>query len=244
MNWVIRIDAGAEDASGYLRANDGRLSMFSRVLEEIHGGSATGDRQHWSARIPVRRDDLVHTAEHAVIYAERLALDAAVRQVGLPEWPITRTEVLTELLGTSDATRLLGISRQRLHELRQSGRFPAPAADFGSTPVWLRSALDGFAARRSRQPGPRPRQAVAYIADDGAKHSFTATADEQTGVVWVPVSLAATEPALSWILDLDLPASPRDGMNGPAVFRVPRWKWASWIDDDGRARPGSFPGRR
>ena len=74
------------------------------------------------------------------------------------------------------------------------------------------------------------------MAADGTAHRLTATADERTGTVWVPVSLAATQPQLQWILELGLATSPRDGLSGPAVFRVPRWEWVLRVAEDGTAR--------
>jgi len=86
-------------------------------------------------------------------------------------WPVIRTEAVEEntfhaqlevsnfpsILGTTEVTELLGVSRQRLHELRNSRRFPAPAYEVAATPLWIRSTVDSFLAGWERKPG-RPVQ--------------------------------------------------------------------------------------
>ena len=37
------------------------------------------------------------------------------------------------------------ITRQRLHQLRQSGKFPEPDRELIATPLWMRSTLKDFA---------------------------------------------------------------------------------------------------
>jgi hypothetical protein len=239
MQWTVLVEGEAPDA-GQL---DGRsltqqqIVTFSRVLA-VHGGEASAAGQHWSARVVVPGDEPlvpVHSAEQAAVYGRKLVLDAA-GQVGLPDWPIVRTEVVPGLLGAQEAAAALGVSRQRFHQLRQSGRFPVPVTELSSGPVWSRSMVESFAGRWLRSPGPRPARTAAYRSSDGTAYQLTATMAERTGTVWVPVYLAATDPALRWILDLGLPSSPRDGTAGLAIFRVPRWEWVQRIADDGTPR--------
>jgi predicted DNA-binding transcriptional regulator AlpA len=239
MQWTVLVEAEAPEA-GVL---DGRgltpqqTAAFSRV-RAAQGGEASGSAKHWSARVVIVGDEPlvpVHTAEQAGVYGRKLVLDA-VGQVGLPEWPVLRVEVVPGLLGVQEAAAALGVSRQRFHQLRQSGRFPVPVTELGSGPVWSRSAVESFAGRWLRSPGPRPARTASYRAPDGTTHQLTATATERTGTVWVPVPLAVTDPALSWIPGLGLPSSPRDGTAGPAVFRVPRREWSRRINEDGTPR--------
>jgi predicted DNA-binding transcriptional regulator AlpA len=244
MQWTVLVEADAPDAGQF----DGRnltqqqTAAYSRVLA-VHGGEASGQAQHWSARVIVEEDEPlspVHTAEQAAIYGQRLVIDAA-RQVGLPGWPAVRVEVVPGLLGAQEAAAALGVSRQRFHQLRQSGRFPVPVTELGSGPVWSRSVVEGFIARWLRSPGPRPAQTATYRAADGTRYQLTSTAAERTGTVWVPVSLAIAEPGLQWILDLHLQSSARDGSTGPAIFRVPRWEWARRITEAGTLRAVPAP---
>lgn len=248
MQWTVLVEAEAPSA---MQPEDRdltrqQIAAFSRLLA-LHGGEASGEARHWSARLVVTEGEPpspVHTADQAATYGQKLVLDAA-GQVGLPEWQIAGVKVVPELLGAQEAAAALGVSRQRFHQLRQSGRFPVPVKELGSGPVWLRSMVDSFAERWLRSPGPRPAQTVAYQASNGTRYQLTATAAERTGTVWVPVSLAATDPGLQWILHLKLPSSPRHGTAGQAIFRVPRWEWAQRVTEAGTlcAAPTSQPPR-
>jgi hypothetical protein len=244
MQWTVLVESEAPDAAQL--DNRGltqqQTAAFSRVLA-VHGGEASGAAQHWSARVVVTEGEPlvpVHTAEQAGVYGRKLVLDA-VDQAGLPQWPVVRVEVVPGLLGAQEAAAALAVSRQRFHQLRQSGRFPVPVIELGSGPVWSRSAVESFARRWLRSPGPRPARTAAYRAPDGTTYQLTATAAERTGTVWVPVPLTVTDHALRWILDLGLSSSPRDGTGGPAIFRVPRWEWARRITEDGTPRAATVP---
>ncbi len=61
-----------------------------------------------------------------------------------------------ELAGVSEIAELLGVSRQRIRELRTQEGFPAPLAELKSGPVWSLASLDLFRRSWSRKPG-RPR---------------------------------------------------------------------------------------
>lgn len=154
--------------------------------------------------------------------------------VGLPAGSIRCTGVIPALLGSGEVAAKLGVSRQRLHELRSSGRLPAPLAELSNGPIWFSQAIEAFAARWVRRPGPRPGKTVRYVASDGKVHNLVATADERTGTVWIPAWLAM-QPTLRWIIDeLGLPTSAEGGETGAAIFRVPRWEWMARIDEHGR----------
>jgi hypothetical protein len=242
MTWVVQIEAEAPPGLPGLAQPGTLIRYFSRMLA-AHHGAAAGQERHWSARVVIPRDEPVspvHTAEQAAFAGKKLVVNAA-RTVGLPDWPVVRAEAVPDLLGAQEAATVLGVSRQRLHELRRSGQFPVPLAELGNGPVWSGPAIRHFLARWMRLPGPRPAGTAAYQAGDGTIHPLTATADERTGTVWVPVWLAMAEPQLQWIAGLGLASSPRDGTSGPAIFRVPRWEWAQRITEAGTARAGLVP---
>jgi hypothetical protein len=93
------------------------------------------------------------------------------RQVGLPPVALVSRQVvhadvfhvqlettcLSDLLGTAEVCCELGITGQRLHQLRQSGRFPEPRRELAATPPWMRSTLKDFTVGWRRTPGPTPR---------------------------------------------------------------------------------------
>jgi len=66
-----------------------------------------------------------------------------------------------ELLAATDVAELLGISRQRVHQLHsERADFPAPYARLGSGPIWTRPAIEAFDKRWTRKPG-RPARAAS-----------------------------------------------------------------------------------
>ncbi|HEX8519911.1 MAG TPA: hypothetical protein VF667_10000 [Pseudonocardia sp.] len=66
-----------------------------------------------------------------------------------------------ELLAAGDVGEVLGVSRQRVHQLAtENARFPAPYVRLSSGPVWARPAVEHFAAHWDRRPGRPTRKAV------------------------------------------------------------------------------------
>ncbi len=55
------------------------------------------------------------------------------------------------LVGTTEVAALLGLSRQRVHQLATEARdFPQPAVRLAAGPVWERDAIEGWAERTGR----------------------------------------------------------------------------------------------
>jgi hypothetical protein len=106
--------------------------------------------------------------------AVRLAVDAferACAQVGITHGGIARVDVMTDpylerhlnqeperYAGVSEVAALLGVSRQRVAELRNRRGFPAPIAEISAGPIWKVSSLNTFLESWERKPG-RPRKA-------------------------------------------------------------------------------------
>ena len=67
---------------------------------------------------------------------------------------------LPELVGASEVGQMLGVSRQRVHQLREHSAFPAPLVEVAMGPLWDARAIEAFARTWSRRPG-RPPLAVA-----------------------------------------------------------------------------------
>lgn len=57
------------------------------------------------------------------------------------------------LAGAHEAARILGVSKQRVHQLQERADFPAPVVRLAATPVWLVSDIEHFAAGRVTRPG-------------------------------------------------------------------------------------------
>src|SRR6266508_1261412 len=109
-----------------------RLEAFAERLRSHHGVvGGGGDR--YDAQLSLEGDDLaeVVTAALAVVAEARAA-------VGLPAWPYVELEAKTEaaldaelseptfpeVVGATEAARMLGVSRQRLYQLAERDDFP------------------------------------------------------------------------------------------------------------------------
>jgi hypothetical protein len=99
-------------------------------------------------------------------------VDACVK-AGIAHGDIALVEVIDETrraldidqpsehyLGVSEVASMLGVSRQRISELRTRSGFPAPLAELASGPVWRESVLRYFLETWARTPG-RPRKEAA-----------------------------------------------------------------------------------
>lgn len=69
-----------------------------------------------------------------------------------------------ELAGLAEAAEILGVSKQRVTELRAQPAFPEPLAELKSGPVWTRDSIEEFAVTRRRQPGRPAAEALAASA--------------------------------------------------------------------------------
>ena len=67
---------------------------------------------------------------------------------------------LPELVGASEVATLLGVTRQRVHQLREHPAFPTPLVEVAMGPLWDARAIEAFARAWSRRPG-RPPLAAA-----------------------------------------------------------------------------------
>lgn len=65
-----------------------------------------------------------------------------------------------DLFGVAEIAALLGVSRQRVYELRAKPQFPQPMTELAAGPVWARTEIDAFLAGWERRPG-RPKRASA-----------------------------------------------------------------------------------
>lgn len=133
-------------------------------LHDLHG-AVEGDGRGWSATVTVDADSL-----NAARDAAMPRVVAAASLAGLPLEQITRVEVVREdvrdaemerpslpdLVSGPEAAEIIGVTRQRLHQLANDHpRFPEPAYRLGVGMLWHRAAVERFAAE-DRSPG-RPK---------------------------------------------------------------------------------------
>jgi predicted DNA-binding transcriptional regulator AlpA len=180
--WTVYIETmapqGGEDAHP-----DEMLERVDEMMDVLVDLSAvpSADERSWSVYVSleVPAGQLPPTAE-----AGERVMEAAYK-VGLPQWPVVRFEAVRsdvvdmenaksnfpDVVGSQEVTEMLGITRQRFHELRSSGRFPEPIIHLAATPVWMRAAVTTFTSEWDRRPG---RPSLAKVAAD-LNHIIRAT---------------------------------------------------------------------
>ena len=168
-SWIYTAEYSLSD-DDLLLASDRRVEMLDQMLSKAYRGRATGTAKGWLASVSVQADAVVHNLEQAAFLGKTL-VEGANRQVSLPAAALVSQQVVLadvfhaqletlsvmESLGTAEVCGVLGITRQRLHQLRQSGRFPEPDRELTATPIWMRSTLRDFTIGWRRTPGPTPR---------------------------------------------------------------------------------------
>jgi hypothetical protein len=121
-------------------------------------------------------DELDPSDPAAVPTALRTGLemfDAACEQLALSHGGFARAVVVTDemlqrelaqdpesYLGVTEVAQELGVSRQRVAELRTMRDFPEPVAHLAAGPIWRSSTLRRFVEDWERKPG-RPRKVAA-----------------------------------------------------------------------------------
>lgn len=75
---------------------------------------------------------------------------------------------LPELAGGREVADLLGVSKQRLHQLLARDDFPEPVVRLAAGPVWLVNSIHAFERQWSRKPG-RPVAALPVSEVVGAR---------------------------------------------------------------------------
>ncbi|MHB2024528.1 MAG: hypothetical protein ACYCO3_14575 [Mycobacteriales bacterium] len=168
--YSVAIEAEGPDPSVDVDATS--LGLFLDKMGSM-SPAASGGPGSWGAQVTV--------AAHSPLAAARAALEVvndAARCVGLPDWPVVRVEAvradalardlarpnIPELVSPVEAAEILGVSRQRVHQLAHSHyRFPRAFLELGSGPVYLADAIRSFGETWDRRPGrpkgwsPRPR---------------------------------------------------------------------------------------
>jgi len=165
MTWFsVGVEARCPDQAPEI--DEWLLDSFADAVA-AYDGVIGGGQGAWDARISVETDD----ADRAAMTGAEVVRKAAAA-AGLPDWPMvrleaTRQDVLEselaqpnypELVSGPEAAELLGVSRQRLHQLAQEhAGFPEPLYRLRVGPLWVRSGIEAFGRRWERKPG-RPRK--------------------------------------------------------------------------------------
>ena len=162
--WTVTVEGSLPAAESPTGASHGRIDALSRTLAVAHRGDASRTDRGWVARVQVEPSALIRTIENAVAQGRTWVLCAA-DGVGLSDSEIVRLEAIEgdtfhaqlevhELLGAAELSRFLGVTRQRISQLKKSGSLPRPDAQVAATPLWLRQTVNEFLIGWRRTPGP------------------------------------------------------------------------------------------
>jgi hypothetical protein len=160
----VAIDVDVDDLDVF----DRRIDALVDAVAEHAGSVGVIGADRYTVRVSVEGADAFEA-----VRAARTVVARAARKAGLPAGPVLRLDALTEaelaaelarptfpdVVGTTEVTKILGVSRQRLAELRRRSEFPEPIVDLAAGPVWLQTSIDAFVKRWDRRPG-RPRSAA------------------------------------------------------------------------------------
>jgi hypothetical protein len=161
--------ADAYDPDAVMELVDALVSRGAQGAVTSAGGLAGGVGAIFS--IEGRHRDQAAVYGSAVRDGVRMFLDAC-KNLHLSHRGIARVDLLTDAylereidqepegyLGVTEVARELGVSRQRVSELRARSGFPSPIAELAAGPVWKASSLRRFVDSWERKPG-RPRSKV------------------------------------------------------------------------------------
>lgn len=166
--WSVLVECAAPEGAAPLDPEDNRADALVDAVVE-HDGVSTLGADRYDVRLSIEGDDVL-----AVGVRARELVWKAVANAGLPEWPVVRLDVMTHgdlelelsrptlpaLAGVTEVADRLGVSRQRLAELRTRPGFPSPFVELAATPVWLVDAIDSWAEGWDRRPGRRHQESM------------------------------------------------------------------------------------
>lgn len=195
MSWYsVHVATAPSSAADERDIPEAVVDDFVELLSKHHGVTGAG-RRGWSATVSVEADTATTAGQHG----HQLVRDLAAK-VGLPSWPTVRLEAvdedvleaeqqitpMPELVGASEVADILGVTRQRVHQLNENSRrtrdFPHPLVQVRMGPLWDARAIRVFSDRWARRPGrPRTRRA-AELSDPHATVSSTVTTGRQAAI--------------------------------------------------------------
>jgi hypothetical protein len=165
-DFSVALEAHAPEADRITdpgRDSTDAFEAFTEFVAAQHGVAGSGPGI-WTARISVEAE----MPASALSRAEKMIRDAAA-EAGLPLWPFIRAEVvlgellaetlivpprLPDLVSAAEAAEVLGVSRQRLHQLAtEDPGFPSPLYELAVGRLWARPAIENFNATWQRRGG-------------------------------------------------------------------------------------------
>jgi hypothetical protein len=163
--WTVHVEARVHER---VPISDVALEGFLNELEE-HGGSVSVGDAGYGAMFSLYANEAENVED--ACGAGIQAFLAWATHAGMPDGVIERVEVMTfrehdaelaernfpDLVGVSEIATILGVSRQRAHQLTKRADFPAAVAELAAGPVWTRLSLNRFVdAWRAGKPDDAP----------------------------------------------------------------------------------------
>lgn len=168
--WTITLDVATQE-----QLPEEQLVQLDEQAEGVADGSVTSrgpDDPGFTLRVTLYAESLGHAVYEAMDLVAKLAVglssadlvgvsgetaERAAQRALRPDTP--------ELMAATDVAELLGVSRQRVHQLAADRPdFPVTYARLGTGPIWARPAIEAFARSWPRKPG-RPA-VLSSIARD------------------------------------------------------------------------------
>jgi hypothetical protein len=170
MEWSVLVETRAPSGTN----DDELLELLGDLREALadRGAAAGGDGRGWDVRLTLEAP-----GPAAAVGAGIELVTEWAQKVGLPVWPVVRTEAVEasvleaelavrnfpDIVGVQEVLAILGVTKQRLWQLRGAGQFPDPMVELAATPVWLRPAVEAFVETWNRKPG-RPSAVQELLA--------------------------------------------------------------------------------
>lgn len=144
---------------------------------QMWGGAVSGADTRIGATLTVPGFGDVHAAAGmAVVIIEKALANAGLGTMGhvaLEAMTVDEADrrlaeaTIPELVGASEVGDMLGISRQRVHQLHNDHPgFPTPVVEVRMGPLWTKASIEAFDRGWTRKPGRRA--ATPPAADDDA----------------------------------------------------------------------------
>lgn len=153
--WAIHMEAAGDPGP----IDDEQVIAFLEALTNWSGVvSHSQDGSRYGATFAIDADDLESTSILAALAEAEQVFRLAAERAGLPSLPIViaeaqtyeeqeaelRRPVIPELVGVSEIADILGVTRQRAHQLTKRSDFPQHIAKLQAGPIWTRPSLNQF----------------------------------------------------------------------------------------------------
>ena len=164
--WSVAVTKSGKDQD--LDFNDEtvqqRVSDLMDLLSD-YGAAVSFGPDRYTVRLALDTNSIDAAVSEALTTVQTCA-----ERAGLPSWPFVKVEAIEwaafereidtptfpNVIGVSELSRMLGVSRQRASELARAGHFPKPFVQLASGPVWLEPTVHRFVSEWERRPG-RPK---------------------------------------------------------------------------------------